>query len=341
MDIQKKHQPLVTIVTPCYNHEKWLTEYFQGLLNQTYRNLEIILFDDGSTDRSWEIIQSHEPKLKEVFPRIVCARHKNMGLIRELDLAMKEVTGDFLCFIASDDYYLPSAIEELSTYLAQHPKCGVVHADTDYLYPDRVEHAHWKSIGRTIPQGDVSSELLKTNFIMACATCLRTNLVKKYVNFSDYAKRKYLMEDYPMYLTLSCHTQFGYLDKPLARYRVLAESASHSRSPQRQLKFDLSGHRIHLDFLLTCGASEEEIFKTQLILSKAAYYKGYELGLKQECWEGYRWLVQTYPAEYKTFWHYARVIAVQNKFLWRVNNWLQEAAPLTRIKRLLGLGLNR
>jgi len=121
--------PLVSIITTCYNHEKYLDDYFNGLLNQTYKNIELILFDDGSKDGSWEKICSYESKLKGAFPRVICERHNDMGAHREVDLALKVVRGEFLCIYEADDYYLPEKVQENVNYLINHPRVGAVYSD--------------------------------------------------------------------------------------------------------------------------------------------------------------------------------------------------------------------
>ena len=76
------NEPLVTILTPVYNHEKYLDEYFESIISQTYKNIELVLIDDASPDSSKIVIDKWLPKLKKRFVRLIyIPRTENKGLI--------------------------------------------------------------------------------------------------------------------------------------------------------------------------------------------------------------------------------------------------------------------
>ncbi len=93
---------LISIVVPVYNVEKYLSQCVESILNQTYKNLEIILVDDGSTDKSSIICDDF--KLKD--NRIKVIHKKNGGLSSARNMGIDVATGDYVMFIDSDDYYL-------------------------------------------------------------------------------------------------------------------------------------------------------------------------------------------------------------------------------------------
>lgn len=327
--------PLVSIVTSCYNHEQFLDDYMAGLLSQTYSRLELILVDDGSSDESWEKIKSYEGRLRNKFERVIFERHENRGLIRELAFALKRATGEFFCITSSDDVYLPHMIEECVSYLLAHPDRGAVHGDTDYVYEDRVEESHWKSAGRRIPEGLIYEALLEDNFIMITAACFRTEWVRRHVDFNAYASRDYLLEDYAMCLDLAKLVPFGYIDKSLARYRVLAQSMSHTNDPGKGFRHWKSCFQIKLDSMAQGGATETLRTRIEGHFYKGLYRYGYDLCLKEDCWRGYRWLVETSPEEYKTHWHLLRALSTRHRFLWRFIKKIQETRVVYRIREWL------
>jgi glycosyltransferase involved in cell wall biosynthesis len=241
-------QPLVTIITPCYNHEKYLDDYFQSLLSQTYYNIELIILDDGSTDSSWKKICSYKVQLEKRFRRVICDSQVNVGFHRALARALSLAQGEYLSILESDDYYLLNKIEENVKYFQSHPEVGLVHSDTNFVYPDRIEEGHWKASGAEIPVGSVFEKLLVANFITTCSVCMRVDLLKKHVDFDKYKLQGYLMADYPMWLDLARHTHFGYIDKPLADYRILQESACHSQDPRKTLRFFKSTCQVRFDY---------------------------------------------------------------------------------------------
>ena len=105
-DIENKTK--VSVIVPVYNVEKYLNRCVDSIINQTYKNLEIILVDDGSTDNSAEICDEY----KEKDSRIKVLHKTNGGLADARNAGLDIYTGAYVCFIDSDDYFVPNAIEE-------------------------------------------------------------------------------------------------------------------------------------------------------------------------------------------------------------------------------------
>lgn len=99
-------QPLVTVVIPSYNHERYIAQSIESVVSQSYKNLEIIVIDDGSKDRSVQVINS----LADKYGFIAIAR-ENRGLAKTLNEGIGLARGKYISFVASDDYYFPQRIE--------------------------------------------------------------------------------------------------------------------------------------------------------------------------------------------------------------------------------------
>ncbi|HRQ86500.1 MAG TPA: glycosyltransferase, partial [Candidatus Saccharibacteria bacterium] len=106
----KKNTPLISIIVPAFNAEKHLTECLESLVNQSYRNIEIIIVDDGSTDSSSVIYQ----KFSEADNRIRVIKKSNGGVSSARNAGMGAAFGDYLFFVDSDDFIATSAIETLA-----------------------------------------------------------------------------------------------------------------------------------------------------------------------------------------------------------------------------------
>lgn len=103
------NNPLVSILIPVYNTEKYVADAIESALNQTYKNIEIIIVDDGSTDKSWEIIESYRKK----YPNIIKTyQQENKGAGAARNKAALNANGIYLQFLDSDDLLLPIAIEK-------------------------------------------------------------------------------------------------------------------------------------------------------------------------------------------------------------------------------------
>ena len=103
--------PKVTVVLPIYNVEKYLNRCIQSVVNQSYNNLEIILVDDGSTDRSGTLCDEWEKK----DSRIRVIHKKNAGLGEARNSGIDSATGQYICFFDSDDYIRLDAIDTAVT----------------------------------------------------------------------------------------------------------------------------------------------------------------------------------------------------------------------------------
>lgn len=103
------HQAKVTVVVPIHNTEKYLSQCVKSIINQTYTNLEILLIDDGSTDKSLDVCKLLESKDN----RIRVIHQANMGLAETRNNGIQLATGEYICFIDSDDYIENTMIEKL------------------------------------------------------------------------------------------------------------------------------------------------------------------------------------------------------------------------------------
>ena len=100
---------LITVAIPIYNVEKYLERCIKSIINQTYKNIEILLVNDGSPDNSKEIME----KYKENDKRIKCFYKKNGGLSDTRNYAINIASGKYICFIDGDDYIDNTFVEKL------------------------------------------------------------------------------------------------------------------------------------------------------------------------------------------------------------------------------------
>lgn len=117
--------PLVSIIVPMFNAELFVREALDSILNQTYRNIEIIVVDDGSTDNSRRIVISYGPKVKYLYQENsgTCSKPRNLGI--------KHSNGEFLTFFDADDIMLPHKIEAQVDFFEKHSDMQIVL--TDYI----------------------------------------------------------------------------------------------------------------------------------------------------------------------------------------------------------------
>ncbi len=225
-------EPLVTISTPCYNHEKYLPDYFGSVISQTYKNIELIIIDDASKDNSQKIIENYLPELKKRFRKVIyIPRKKNLGVVKNMNEIIDLMKGKYRIGCASDDIMLPIRVEENVKFLENNKEYGMVYSDA-YIFEDWID---FKNINlnkldyfsRKIKfySGNIMSQLLVYNFIPAIATCVRKNVLDKVGKYNE----DYCFGDYDMWLKIAEKFKIGYIDEKLVLYRVHNESFSMRR----------------------------------------------------------------------------------------------------------------
>lgn len=112
--------PLVSVISAYYNREDYVQESIQSLLDQSYKNLEIIIVDDGSTDNTLERLREFDD------PRLKIVTHENMGLVRSFIKAIDMSKGEYIAIHGSGDLSLPQRIEKQAALLQENPSVGVV-----------------------------------------------------------------------------------------------------------------------------------------------------------------------------------------------------------------------
>ncbi|OUL33348.1 glucosyl transferase [Nostoc sp. T09] len=109
----------VSVIIPVYKAEKYIASTLQSALDQTYKNIEILIIDDGSPDRSIEICHQFTD------PRIKIIRQKNRGLPGARNTGIRHATGEYLTLLDADDLWLPEKLEKHVQHLENSPKVGV------------------------------------------------------------------------------------------------------------------------------------------------------------------------------------------------------------------------
>lgn len=122
--------PKISIVTPSYNQGKFLARTIRSVSEQSYKNIEHIIIDGGSTDNSLEIIKEHE-KLISYW-----VSEKDGGMYDAINKGIRLASGDIVAYLNSDDIYKPNAIQTIVDYFQKHPKTFLVYGDTDYMDAD-------------------------------------------------------------------------------------------------------------------------------------------------------------------------------------------------------------
>lgn len=131
-----KAKPTVSVIIPSYNCEPYIAETINSVLNQSFKDIELIVVDDGSTDRTREIVASYAEPVRLVT-------QENSGVCAARNHGIREAKGRFICLMDHDDYWYPHKLASQVDLLQTHPEVGVVysafvlwHRGADGLFPD-------------------------------------------------------------------------------------------------------------------------------------------------------------------------------------------------------------
>ena len=118
--MENKITPLVSVVISCYNHEAFIEDCINSVLKQTYKNIELIIFDDGSVDKSAEVIERLSKKHNFYFQR-----QENIGYTATLNRAIKLCKGKYVAFLGSDDMFFHDKVEKQVQFMEDREDIAV------------------------------------------------------------------------------------------------------------------------------------------------------------------------------------------------------------------------
>lgn len=217
-------KPLVSIITPCYNHEKYLDDYFKSILNQTYDNIELIIIDDASKDGSQKVIRSYENELKNRFVNFKFIDHKkNIGLVKNCNLGLELSKGKYIAIFASDDIMLKNRIEinvkflEDNDYKMAYSDGYKVKENFSYCDINNFDNKFLDFLVKEKNQysGFIANKLLENNFIPAPTVMLKREVFDKVGAYDE----RLSFEDYEMWLRIAEKYKIGFIDRSLVFYR--------------------------------------------------------------------------------------------------------------------------
>lgn len=226
-------KPLVSIITPCYNSEKWVSRYLESLLRQTYSNIQLIVINDGSHDKTEEIVLSYREKLAQKGMQLTYQYQDNKGLGGAIQTGLHLVRGEYFTWCDSDNFYTPDYVEEKVRFFAKHPEYAIVRCD-GYVVKDSDIHT---PISRMADENtDKFQEhlfynaLLSKNFHFGCAM-LRT---KEFDTINPERKIYESREgqNWQLMLPMLYYYRSGYIDKPMFVFVIRMDSISNVTQTQ-------------------------------------------------------------------------------------------------------------
>ena len=250
--------PRVSVIVPTFNCARYLSRALDSALAQTFRDYEILVVDDGSTDETRELVDRYGGKVRYFY-------QANGGLSSARNLALSKASGEFIAYLDADDMWYPQKLETQVEFLDRNQDCGLVHSDVTVI--DEMDQVIYfqvnKERGREVPQGGSMRALLQENHVLILTVLERRDCIERVGTFDERLKET---QDYLHWMLLAMEgIPFGYIPEPLAKYRWRRDNLSgNPRRTQEDLQgaFGILLSEKSLD--LRCGQESVGIVRERL-----------------------------------------------------------------------------
>jgi glycosyltransferase involved in cell wall biosynthesis len=198
--------PRVSVIMPAFNEASYVRRSIDSILAQTFRDFELIVVDDGSTDGTWGIVQGYDD------PRIVGVRGERGGVCRAVNRGLEMARGEYLARMDADDESLPERLERQVRFLDAHPSISIL--GTAYYKWDAL---HGERYARFHPETD---EAIRRSLGLYIPICQGTVMFRRevYETIGGYDPTIPDAEDMDLWLRAAPHFRFANLPEPLYVY---------------------------------------------------------------------------------------------------------------------------
>ena len=233
---QTTNQPLVSVIMNCHNGEKYLKKSISSVINQTYKNWEIIFWDNKSTDKSAKIAKSFKDKRIKYFKS-----NKFEKLYRTRNLAIKRSKGKYISFLDTDDFWNRNKLNS-QINLIKKENYKIIY--TNFLIKNENTKKSYLPYKKKLPEGYITQSLLD-NY---CIGILTIMIDRKIFQQNKFNERYDIIGDFDLFLKLSKKYKISAIQKPLATFRVHNKnfSSKNLRLYLEELNFWLKKNRFKL-----------------------------------------------------------------------------------------------
>lgn len=299
MIIMNSFEPLVSVITPAYNHEKFISDTIESVINQTYQNWEMLVVDDCSTDGSWEIIQEWTKK----DSRIKAFRNnENKGLIPNWEFLTDNSKGNYIAFLEGDDYFCKDNLKKKIEIFEKYPDLGMVYCNFSIVNEsgvDIMKNYYSKQEIKTFRNEKIKPEEYLLSSLAPFSTYSQIMITREVIKNTglprslDQEAKIFLPSDWDFNFRTSINNKIYFVDEDLLKYRK--HSSNNSSNTLRAAEhYELLFRDYEKEFSknkAVLGAIEYQRGKIQYLV--AMYYL--ENQKKYEAWRTFINYVMKYP----------------------------------------------
>lgn len=241
---------MVSVCMITYGHEKFIKQAIEGvLMQQCDFEVELIVANDCSPDNTDNVIKEILQTDKRASWIKYTRQEKNLGVTANLLFALQKCEGNYIAFCEGDDYWTDALkLQKQRDYFLSNPGIGLVYTDYNIFMQNTGQLSASSGRGRVAGVNAVYNDLIKNNFIAMLTVMADSNILLEASQKLRLAEHNWAMADYPLWLYIAASSKIAYLPECTATYRYLPESASHTDSLKKILRFFKSVFLIRLYF---------------------------------------------------------------------------------------------
>ena len=216
---QKNKDPKISVIVASYNYEKLIKETLDSLVAQTYKNFEVIIVDDGSTDNSIDVIKQYSQKHNNFFV-YTHENGKNLGLCETIKLGIEKASGEYIAFCESDDIWTANHLSQKAKFIKKHKSSVIISNDLATFGDNRPDYQMYlQNIRKLLRVGrnNINITKYKYNMIPTFSAVTIKKSVLQDLNFDSYIPA---WTDWWLYRQILSKHPLYYINKKLTKYRL-------------------------------------------------------------------------------------------------------------------------
>lgn len=326
------YKPLISIISPTYNHEKYIEECIESVLCQSYENWEMIIVDDASTDKTPEMVQKYVNK----DSRIKLIRHnENYGpfyLDKTYNEALSIAKGDWIAILEGDDVWLPYKLEKQVEILNKYPSENIVlvssfigHIREDLnivIVPNPKISLFTKNIPKNSPYNPLEFLLLGFNPVYSQTVLIRRKALEKIGGFIQ-KPREIRLVDYTTWLRLALQGNFYLSDEITAFWRRHSFSITMNYSDVISVNLDKA-----VEIFLEENRKISLMINNKKCLGAINFFSGAFASILKEDWNQARFFIQRFSECLKEGYFDRDWITLLKLFILKLSLWLKNKSIL-------------
>ena len=276
----KKTSPLVSVVTPCYNGVRFVSKLLDSILGQTYKHIEFIFVNDGSTDNTEEIVLSYKDKFEKEGMTFVYIYKENGGQASAINKGLKVFTGDYFIWPDSDDWLTDNSIEQRVGFLENNKEYGFVFAKIAQIDENmkELEAIEWKYPNTNdfflhVVEG-------KNPYVIPIVNMVRREVLLEAIPTKEIYESP-IGQNLQLLLPISYHSKAGYIDEVLGYYLVRGDSHSKHERTKEDWIIRWNHYRDCIENVMN-SIKPVELEKYMKIIEANCLRREFELGFKYQ-----------------------------------------------------------